>query len=433
MRLNIVHPGAGELHYEIRGIVEFAEQLAETGIPITWENIGDPVAKGEQIPQWIRDIVSEEVKRSADSYAYSPTKGLDTARNFLSQQRSQEGKAQLYAEHILFFNGLGDAINKIYTWLHPDARVLGPNPAYPTHSAIEAAHGHSAHMTYQLDPDNYWLPNVADVRRQVVGNPNIAGLLIINPDNPTGMVYPRHILEEFVGIAKQYKLFLIADEIYSNLTYNPQDFIPLAELADGVPTIIMRGLSKEIPWPGSRCGWAEFYNVHVDSQFVRYIQSIIEAKMTEVCSTTLPQSVLPAILGDDRYDVHLASRHAKYKARAAQAVKILSDHPHLNVVEPKGAFYLSVTFSQDFTKKKIDKPAANPKAQKLLEGVLKDTPSGIFDKRFCYELLACTGICTVPLTTGFNSSTPGFRMTLLEPDDQVFASTLQTIKDFCSL
>ena len=431
MRVNIVHPGAGELHYEIRGIVEFAEALAKTGIDITWENIGDPVAKGEKVPQWIRDLIVEEVRDNNESYGYSPTKGLKAARKFLSRQRAQEGKVRLNPENILFFNGLGDAITKIYTWLNPEARVLGPNPAYPTHSAIEAAHGRSAHMTYQLDPENDWLPDVGEIRRKVADNPHIAGLLIINPDNPTGMVYPRRVLEEFVAIAKEYKLFLIADEIYSNLAYVKDDFTPLAELADGVPTIILRGLSKEIPWPGSRCGWAEFYNVETDPGFARYIRSIEEAKMTEVCSTTLPQSVFPAIFGDARYSDHLHERQSTYQARAAKAAKLLNGSPHLNVVEPKGAFYLSVTFTPDFTSRNITKPAANPEAQKLLDAALADIPEESFDKRFCHQLLAATGICTVPLTTGFNSTVQGFRMTLLEPDDAVFTATLQAIKAFC--
>jgi aspartate/methionine/tyrosine aminotransferase len=431
MRVNIVHPGAGELHYEIRGIVEFAEALAGTGISITWENIGDPIAKGEQVPQWIRDLIVEEVKTNNESYGYSPTKGLQAAREFLSKQRASQGKAHLEAKNVLFFNGLGDAITKIYTWLNPEARVLGPNPAYPTHSALEAAHGHSAHMTYQLNPDNGWLPDMAEVRKTVAENPAIAGLLIINPDNPTGVVYPRAILEEFVAIAKEYKLFLIADEIYSNLTYVKADFIPLAEVADGVPTIILRGLSKEIPWPGSRCGWAEFYNVGTDPDFALYIRSIEEAKMTEVCSTTLPQTVFPAIFGDARYSDHLHERQDTYKARAVKATKMLGDSPHLNVVEPKGAFYLTVTFSPEFIAGGINKPAANPEAQKLLDAILKDIPEENFDKRFCHQLLAATGICTVPLTTGFNSSVQGFRMTLLEPDDAVFTATLQAIKDFC--
>lgn len=430
MRLNIVHPGAGELHYEIRGIVEFAEALSDTGIDITWENIGDPVAKGEQVPEWIRDLIVKEVRKN-ETYGYSPTKGLRAAREFLSDQRAQQGKAHLDPENVLFFNGLGDAINKIYTWLNPDARVLGPNPAYPTHAVMEAAHGHSAHITYQLDPDNGWLPDMAEIRRMVAENPAIAGLLIINPDNPTGVVYPVAILEEFVAIAKEYKLFLIADEIYSNLAYTKGEFVPLAQLADGVPAIILRGLSKEIPWPGSRCGWAEFYNVETDDNFADYIRSIEEAKMAEVCSTTLPQSVFPAIFGDDRYREHLYSRRATYKARAEKAAGILGSSPNLKVVVPKGAFYLVATFTPEFMKRGISKPAANPEAQELLDAALAKIPEESFDKRFCHQLLATTGICAVPLTTGFNSAVQGFRITLLESDPDAFTGTLEAIKSFC--
>jgi aspartate/methionine/tyrosine aminotransferase len=429
MRTNIVHPGAGQLHYEIRGIVDFAQTIAGTGLKITWENIGDPVAKGEEIPAWIREIVADEVKRSSESYAYSPTKGMRAAREWIAADRSKQG-AELKADNILFFNGLGDAINKVYTWLNPAARVLGPNPAYPTHSAVEAAHGRSAHLTYQLNPGNNWLPDMAEVRRQVVEHPEIAGLLVINPDNPTGMVYPRAILEEFVAIARQYKLFLIADEVYANLTYDQADFVSLGALAEGVPTIVMRGLSKEVPWPGSRCGWLEFYNLDADPDFARYSRSIEEAKMTEVCSTTLPQTVLPAILGDARYQSHLAARRRKYAARAAEALEILGSSPSLRMVQPKGAFYLAVTFSDNYLAKPLSVPAANPRAQKLLDTALKQIPEEAFDKRFCHQLLAATGICTVPLTTGFNSSTPGFRMTLLEADDAKYGNTLRAIRQF---
>lgn len=431
MRVNIVHPGAGELHYEIRGIVDFAERLAQTGIDITWENIGDPVAKGEEVPSWIRKIVADEAGKNSESYGYSPTKGLQTAREFIAADRSKQG-TKLPAKDILFFNGLGDAINKTYTWLNPDARVLGPSPAYPTHSAIEAAHGRSAHLTYQLDPQNNWLPDASEVRRLVEQHPEIAALLIINPDNPTGMVYPRAILEEFVAIAREYKLFLIADEIYANLTFDQADFISLGALATGVPTIIMRGLSKEIPWPGSRCGWLEFYNLETDPDFARYAKTIEEAKMTEVCSTTLPQTVLPAILGDPRYLKHLAVRRSKYAARAEEAVRVLGASPALRVAAPKGAFYLAVTFSDDYMHTTLSTPAANPEAQKLLDAILAKTPETSFDKRFCYQLMASTGICVVPLSTGFNSTVPGFRMTLLESDDEVFNGTLRTIVEFCT-
>ena len=147
MRLNIVHPGAGQLKYEIRSIVEFAQAIEKTGIEIIWENIGDPVAKGEIIPEWITEIVAKAAKDSI-SYAYSPTKGLNQARDYLAKTRTTETGAQLQAEDIIFFNGLGDAITKLYTWLNPIARVLGPSPAYPTHSSVEGAHGRSRHLTY---------------------------------------------------------------------------------------------------------------------------------------------------------------------------------------------------------------------------------------------------------------------------------------------
>lgn len=427
MRLNVVHPGADELKYEIRGIVRFAKKLEKTGIDITWENIGDPVAKGEEVPQWIRDIISKETKDSSYSYQYSPTKGLLSTRKFLAENRTKQTGAVLDAENIIFFNGLGDAVTKIYGWLNPMARVLGPNPAYPTHSSLEGAHSHKPMLTYSLDPDNQWLPNMQEVRRMVKEDPAIAGLLVINPDNPTGIVYPKEILQEFVRIAKKYKLFLIADEIYANLAFSGSGFVSLASVSKDVPTLIMQGLSKEVPWPGSRCGWIEFYNTKTDTNFRAYARSIEDAKMTEVCSTTLPQAVLPAILGNPAYGPHLEARRAKYQARAEKAIEILGQSEHLRIVKPKGAFYLAVTFSEDFLKSRLRLRAKNLKAQLLLEAELMKIDPFDFDKRFCYQLLAATGICVVPLRSGFNSHEPGFRMTLLENNEKIFENTLRTI------
>jgi alanine-synthesizing transaminase len=154
--------------------------------------------------------------------------------------------------------------------------------------------------------------------------------------------------------------------------------------------------------------------------------------MTEVCSTTLPQSVLPRILDDPRYRPHLEKRRKKYAARAQEAVAAFGPNPYLNAVLPKGAFYQAVTFSDKFLQKPFVAQAANSRAQALLDSALETIPGEQFDKRFCHQLMAATGVCTVPLTTGFNSSTPGFRMTLLEEDDAAFTRTLQVISDFAS-
>ncbi|MEK7493596.1 MAG: aminotransferase class I/II-fold pyridoxal phosphate-dependent enzyme, partial [Patescibacteria group bacterium] len=187
MRNNIVHSGAEELTYEIRGIVTVAETLESLGVKIFWENIGDPVAKGEKIPAWIKEIVKQEIDLDK-SFGYCPTKGLLATREFLAAQRNRNGGAHITPDDILFFNGLGDAISKVYTNLNREARVIGPSPAYSTHSSAEAAHADSPHITYGLLPKHDWLPDLDELRNRVKYNPAISGILIINPDNPTGMV-----------------------------------------------------------------------------------------------------------------------------------------------------------------------------------------------------------------------------------------------------
>jgi len=423
MRANIVHPGADELTYEIREIVEVARKIEVLGTAISWENIGDPVAKGEAISPWIKDVIAETIAHDDKAFAYSPTKGLLETREFLAKIRNAEGGAEITAEDILFFNGLGDAISKVYTYLHPSARVIGPNPAYSTHSSAEGAHAGSPHLTYNLNPHRNWLPDLEDLRNKVKYNPHIAGILIINPDNPTGMVYPEKILREIVAIAREFDLFIISDEIYANIVYGEEKFAPLSKVLGDVPGIAMRGLSKEIPWPGGRCGWIEFYNKTKDSAFARYAKTLVDAKMLEVCSTTLPQKVLPKIFSDPRYRAHLAERIGVYKKRADTAYEIFRGVRGVVAPKPSGAFYLSVVFDDGVLSDEQSLRIENPKVKHFIEGALDGLAP---DKRFVYYLMAATGICVVPLS-GFNSDLQGFRITLLEPDAAKFKKTLETI------
>ncbi|HET7318047.1 MAG TPA: pyridoxal phosphate-dependent aminotransferase, partial [Nitrospirota bacterium] len=259
MRNNIVSLGADELKYEIREIVAVAKEFARLGIEINWENIGDPVQKGEKLPDWIKEIITGMMKEDL-TYAYSPTKGLDATREYLAQKANKNGGVKITKEDIIFFNGLGDAISKVYGQLRKEYRVIGPSPAYSTHSSAEASHAGSEYVSYRLDPDNHWYPDLTDLRMKVKYNPSISGILVINPDNPTGAVYPREVLLEIVAIAREYDLFVVCDEIYINLTYNGTKAVPLADVINGVCGISMKGISKELPWPGARCGWIEVYN-----------------------------------------------------------------------------------------------------------------------------------------------------------------------------
>ena len=332
MRNNIVHQGPGELTYEIRGIVEIAEKIKSLGQEIYWENIGDPVAKGYQIPEWIKDIVKKAIDNNK-TFAYNPTKGLLPTREFLAKKRNSKNGARITADDICFFNGLGDAISKIYTYLRKETRVIGPSPAYSTHSSAEAAHAGYPHITYNLLPEKNWLPDLKDLENKIKYNPAVSGILIINPDNPTGMVYPRKVLEQIAALAEKYDLFLISDEVYCNIAHDTKKMTTLAEIIGDVPCLALKGISKEFPWPGSRCGWIEIYNKEKDAVFAQYVKSIIDAKMMEVCSTTLPQSVIPLIMSDRRYESHLKERRSFYKKRAEKAYKNFKPSSRNNFAE----------------------------------------------------------------------------------------------------
>ena len=425
MRNTITHPGAANLVYEIREIVEVAKKMEKAGLPIIWENIGDPVAKGEKLAPCIKEYTQNAVAEDI-SYAYSPTKGLQTTREYIAQERNLEGGIQITADDILFFNGLGDAISKIYKNLHPSVRVIGPNPAYPTHSSAEAAHADRPHITYSLDPHNGWKPDLKEMEQKIHDHPEISGILIVNPDNPTGYVYTEDVLKEIVAIAKRNDLFIITDEIYSNLAYGVA-YKKLAAVIGDVPAIAMRGISKEFPWPGGRCGWVEFYNRDKDADFDVYCKSLIDAKMLEVCSTTLPQQILPSVMSDDRYYPMLAMRSAQYQRRADEAHAILSTIPGVIIHKPNGAFYMTLVFEEGILTNTQTLAIGNAEVSAMVDAlVAKDITN---DKRFVYYLLASTGICVVPLTSGFNSSYDGFRFTLLEQDDARFTHILTTLKE----
>ncbi|OGR08185.1 MAG: aminotransferase [Deltaproteobacteria bacterium RIFOXYD12_FULL_50_9] len=426
MRTDIVHSGAGELTYEIRNIVNVGEKLQKMGITTYWENIGDPIAKGEKIPEWMKKIVADVVMQDC-SYGYSPTRGMLETREFLANQTNKRGGAQITSEDIIFFNGLGDAIGKIYGFLRPTARIVVPSPSYTTHSSAEAAHAGDRPVTYWLDPQNSWYPDLDDLEKRIKYNPAVVGILIINPDNPTGAVYPEAILRGMVALAKKYDLFVICDEVYLNIVYNGQTTLPLSDIIGEVPAIVMRGISKEMPWPGSRCGWIEVYNGHRDPMFKKYVASILNAKMLEVCSTTLPQKCLPLVMSHPLYRSYLQERIERYEKFSRIAYDCLKDIPGVIANCTNGAFYMSVAFSEGVLNNRQSLPIAIKEVREHVEGLVNQ-PGVSLDKRFVYYLLGATGVCVVPLTS-FATDLQGFRVTLLERDETKFRMIFNIIAD----
>ena len=425
MRRNIVHPGADELIYEIRQIVGVGKQLEKLGIPITWENIGDPIQKGEKVVPWIKEIVSNLVQKDV-TWAYTATQGAEDTRKFLAEKVNERGGVQITPDDILFFNGLGDAVAKIFGFMRREARILGPSPAYSTYSSAEAAHSGYEHLTYELNPDNNWMPDIQDIENKVRYNDSIAGILLINPDNPTGAVYNKDIMREIVKVCEKYDCILICDETYAHVNYSDSGSIHLSEvIGDKVCGMALRSISKELPWPGSRCGWIEVFNRKNDALFERYIKTLLDAKMLEVCSTTLPQMAIPEIYASPKFIAHLNERNRKYKERARKSVSILEGTKGIKVVEPKGGFFLTVLFEPGVLNDKMSLQITNPAAREYIQPMLKNIAN---DRRFVLNLLASTGICVVPISS-FCCKKDGFRVTLLEENPEKFDWVFTTIRD----
>lgn len=429
MRQNLLHKWYKELTYEIREITQVAKEISDIyeksweKLNIVWENIWDPVIKWEKIPDWMKKIISDLLKEDK-VYAYSHSKWLLETRKYLSSKIKS-----ISEEDIIFFNWLWEAINKVYWYLAFWARVLWPNPAYPTHSSSEAVNSWCKHVSYSLDPHNDWNPDLIEIENKVKSNPNITGILVINPDNPTWAVFKREVLEWVVSIAKKYDLFVIFDEIYEKLTFNENDRVLLSDIIWDVPWISMKWISKEIPWPWARCWWIEIYNRDKDNNFSEYIDSLYLSKMLEVCSTTLPQHVIPLIYESEEFKPYLAKRIEKYKNNADIAEKILWNIDELLFVKPKWAFYISFVFNFDKINRDFLPDILNKELKKYLQ--LKSEWQS-FDKKFCYYLLWIEWICSVPLSS-FNSSYDWFRITLLESDVDKYKNTLNKIKGFISM
>ena len=422
MRQNLLRADNKLLNYPIREVVTIGKQLEKLGnFKMVWENIGDPITAGEKVPEWIKTIVREH-STTDQAFAYTDTRGYLPTRQYVLDNFSDEKVCTL--DDILFFNGLGEAINKVINNLPREARILVPSPTYPSHATGEAMHAGCSFISYQLDPENNWEPDLQEIENKVKYNDHVVAILVINPNNPTGSVFKRETLESIVKIAKDNDCFLIFDEIYHSMVFDGIKNTLLHEIIGDVPGISMKGISKDIPWPGSRCGWIEVYNAEKDPDFQDFIKMILLAKMLEVCSTTLPQMILPYLYSAPEFTPYINARISKYQKRAEQAVAQLNTLPNVRVNMPGGVFYLVVELLE------LPRAQLNAKTKTIrlfLDELLNKNEDVVnADFQFCYELMGAEGVCVVPLS-GFGSDLNGFRMTLLQEGDEVFSETLNAL------
>ena len=186
-----------------------------------------------------------------------PDEGVDATREFLAEKVNRRGKTQITPEDIIFFNGLGDAIARAYSAIRLDVRIIMPEPTYSTHLLAEVHHASFPPNTYRMNPYCDWSPDINELERKVKSHKAIVGILVINPDNPTGYVYPEETLIRIVDIARRYDLFLIFDETYHNIVFNGKKTVPLSDIIDKVPGNLDEGNLQGVP-PGPvpvAAGW----------------------------------------------------------------------------------------------------------------------------------------------------------------------------------
>jgi alanine-synthesizing transaminase len=417
MRQNPYNPAVELLRYEIREIVDFVQHLQELNpnLVIENENIGDPVAKGWPVPPFLKTLIEEEIRKPGDKvFGYTHSRGNVETRKWITQYSKRfSPTVDLDYENVLITSGLGAGISALYHMLPKGLRIIQPSPSYPTHASMESFAAGSPPITYKLDPAKDWQPDLEDLEKQLIAHPEVIGILLINPNNPTGAIYSEETLEKIIQLAEKYGLMIISDEIYFRLVYNGISFVQIIDLAkDRVPLIVLRGLSKDVPWPGGRCGWLEFHNTQLDPDYKKYADSVKKRVLMEVCSVSLPQFLLPRIYDHPDFETWLLAYNAHLQENSQLITEILGRVKGLRVNPTNGAFYMMPIFEEGLLNNRQSLPIEHEGVRKFVEETVAN-PNLPLDKRFVYYLLASTGICSVPATSFF-SPYYGFRITTLD-------------------
>ncbi|MFF0299002.1 pyridoxal phosphate-dependent aminotransferase [Kitasatospora sp. NPDC004614] len=386
--------------YDIRGpVLDEAMRLEEQGHRILKLNTGNPAAFGFEAPP---EILQDILRNLSSAHGYGDSKGLLSARRAVVMHYEDRGLHGLTVEDVYLGNGVSELIQLAMTALLDDGdEVLVPAPDYPLWTAsVSLAGGTAVH--YRCDEQAEWYPDLADIAAKITDRTR--AIVVINPNNPTGAVYPRELLEGIVELARQHKLVIYADEIYDKILYDGVEHIPLATLAPDLFCVTFNGMSKSYRVAGFRSGWMVLSG---DRQRARsYIEGLNVLASMRLCANMPAQHAVAAALGGRQSIQDLILPGGRLLASRDAAYRLLNEIPGVSCVKPKGALYAF--------------PRLDPQVYKI-----KD------DARMVLDLLRAERILIVQ-GTGFNWPAPDhFRLvTLPHPDD--ITSAVTRIGDFLS-
>jgi len=386
--------------YDIRGpVLDKARQMQDEGHKIIQLNIGNLAVFGLEPPD---EIVQDMIRNLPHSAGYTDSKGLFAPRKSVVHYTQEKGIAGVTVDDVYLGNGASELITmSLNALLDNGDEILVPAPDYPLWTAsVSLSGGRPVH--YLCDEGAGWLPDLEDIRRKIT--PRTRGIVVINPNNPTGALYPDDLLREIVEIARQHQLIVFADEIYDKTLFDGHSHTSIASLAEDVLFLTFNGLSKNYRSCGYRAGWMI---VSGDKRHATgYIEGLNMLSSMRLCSNTPGQLAIQTALGGYQSIKDLVAPSGRLCRQRDMAYNLLTQIPGVSVVKPKAALYMF--------------PRLDPRMYPIAD-----------DQQFAYELLAEEKVLIVQ-GTGFNWPQPDhFRLVFL-PNSDDLAEAVGRIDRFLS-
>ena len=374
--------------YDIRGpVLEKARQMEEDGHKIIKLNIGNLAVFGLEPPD---EIVQDMIRNLAGAAGYTDSKGLFAPRKSVVHYCQEKGIQGVTVDDVYLGNGASELIvMALNALLNEDDEVLLPAPDYPLYTAaVSLSGGRPVH--YICDEQADWNPDIADIRAKIT--PRTKAIVVINPNNPTGALYPDSLLKEIIQVAREHQLIVLADEIYDKTLFDGNTHTSMASLAEDVLFLTFNGLSKNYRSCGYRAGWMV---VSGEKRHAKdYIEGLNMLASMRLCANTPGQLAIQTALGGYQSIKDLVAPTGRLCKQRDLAYEMLNKIPGVSVVKPKGALYMF--------------PRLDPKMYPIAD-----------DQQFAYELLAEEKVLIVQ-GTGFNWPHPDhFRLVFLPNSDDL--------------
>lgn len=386
------------VHSDIRGpLFMEALKLQEQGADVLKLNTGNPAAFGFGLPKSIKDALADHIDKGV---GYCDFKGMPAARTAICEYEKSKGIKGITPDDVFIGNGVSEVVSfALFPLLNDGDEILVPSPSYSLWgNSVYLAGGKP--VFYTCDEKADWNPDIKDIRSKIT--PKTKAMVIINPNNPTGMLYSEDVLKELVKVAREAKILLFVDEIYDRLVMDGLKHVSLASLADDIPVITLNGLSKSHCLCGYRCGWMVISGPKELTE--DYKQGIIQLTSMRLCANALAQLVIPAALEDMETPSSMVRPGGRIYEQRQAAVSELKKIDGISFVENNSAFYVF--------------PKLDVKKFNITN-----------DKKFAHDLLHAENILVVP-GSGFDWHEPDhFRIVML-PEAEVLGDAVKRIGRF---